>query len=409
MFDTSEPTATVDRPLSQERSELRLAFAGGGSGGHIVPGLHLLDALDFDGRSVSDLVWFQSGRKVEARVMEGVARRLGDASFERVCLEIEPTGGGAPSVPRLAWRLTPEVWRARSALRRHRIDVVLGLGGFTAVPVVLAARSLRLPVALLEVNATAGRATKVLSPLADMVFHAWRSTMPDGDDDKHLYVGAPLGPAFLPDEASITDGSAPDPDDRDGDLDRGRLKLEFGFAPDRPLLVILGGSQGAKPLNEFMSAHQTALLAAGVQVLHQVGPGRSTEGATSLDGYRMLEYINDVPGALAAADLVLCRGGASTLAEIGALRTPAWVVPYPHHPDKHQERNARQLGEGVRIVDESELVAQLAAELVQVLGPQGRAQRAAMRAALCGTVPTDGALQVWNGLFAMGRTLSRSD
>ncbi|MFT5049937.1 MAG: UDP-N-acetylglucosamine--N-acetylmuramyl-(pentapeptide) pyrophosphoryl-undecaprenol N-acetylglucosamine transferase [Chlamydiales bacterium] len=407
MFDTLQPTATVDRPLSKERSELRLAFAGGGSGGHIVPGLHLLDALDFDGRTVSDLVWFQSGRKVETRVMDGVARRLGGASYERVCLDIEPSGGGAPSVPRLAWRLTPEVWRARSALRRHRIDVVLGLGGFTTVPVVLAARSLRLPVALLEVNATAGRATKVLSPLADMVFHAWRSTMPAGDDDKHLYVGAPLGPAYLPDEARITDGgvSAPELDEHG----RGRLKAEFGFAPDRPLLLILGGSQGAKPLNEFIGANETALLAAGVQILHQVGPGRSTEGAASIDGYRMLEYINDVPGALSAADMVLCRGGASTLAEIGALRTPAWVVPYPHHPDRHQERNARQLGDGVRIVDESELVASLAVELVQMLGPEGAQRRAAMREALRGTVPTDGSLQVWNGLFAMGRTLSRSD
>ena len=113
-----------------------------------------------------------------------------------------------------------------------------------------------------------------------------------------------------------------------------------------------------------------------------------------------------MPGALTAADLVLCRGGASTLAEIGAMGTPAWVVPYPHHADKHQEQNARQLGDGVRILEERELVAQLATELVRVLGPEGDAERGAMRAALAGLVPCDGALQVWNGLFAMRRAVS---
>lgn len=405
-----------------ERASLRLAFAGGGSGGHIVPGLHLLEALDFGERTLEDLVWFQSGRAVESRVMEGVARRLADTSFERVCLEIEPDGGGAPSLSRLAWRLTPEIWRARSALRRHKIDVVLGLGGFTAVPVVLAARSLRLPVALLEVNATSGRATKVLGPLADIIFHAWKGTMPGQEDGKNLYVGAPLGPAFLPEEPvrGPATGDAPDPEPgRDlatlegGDegldaLQRGRVKIEFGFAPDRPLLVVFGGSQGAKPLNDFIRQHQTALCAAGIQVMHQVGPGRSNEAAAPIEGYRVLEYVNDVPGALMAADLVLCRGGASTLAEVGAMGTPAWVVPYPHHADRHQERNARQLGDGVRILEERELVAQLAAELVRVLGPEGHAELAEMRAALSGAVPCDGALKVWDGLFAMRRAVSVS-
>jgi len=371
------------------RRPLRLAFAGGGTGGHIVPGLHLLDHVEAG--ELGDLLWFHSGRRVEERVMAGLEERLAPVPFEKLALAIEPDGGGAPSFPRIAMRLSPEVRRARAVLRAHRSDVLLGLGGFTAAPAVLAARSLGVPACLLEINAVPGKATRYLARFCKKVFHAWPATVPRERsarrEGRHVHCGPPLAPGFSPSFG--------------GSQESRRLKREFGFDDARPLLLVLGGSQGAKALNAFVRGHAATLLGAGVQVLHQVGPGRSFEGAGELTGYRALEYVHDVPAALVAADLVLCRGGASTLAEIAAVGTPAWVVPYPHHKDRHQRANAEQLGAGVRIVDESELGLRTRDELVHAAGPRGEAERRAMRDALLEAVPTDAAPRIWKALVGL--------
>src|SRR4030095_10179018 len=123
------------------------------------------------------------------------------------------------------------------------------------------------------------------------------------------------------------------------------------------LLVVLGGSQGARSLNEFVRTHLELLMQQGAQVLHQTGPGRLGEGARECAGYHKAEYLSEVPRARCGATAVLCRGGASTLAEVAALARPAWVVPYPHHADRHQELNARELHGGARIVPEDRLDA----------------------------------------------------
>ena len=354
------------------REPLRLAVAGGGTGGHVVPGLHLLDALQ---RELG-----ADPAAVEPEQIAELDRHPVVGSLERLVLPIEPPGGGAPSLRRLGTR------------------VLLGLGGFTTAPATLAARSLRIPVVLLEINATAGKATRTLGPLASRVLHAWRETLPpDREGAKHQLVGPPIAPRFLP--------------PRDIGAAQSVAKDELGFRPDRPLLVVLGGSQGARGLNAFVRSHISFLLGSGVQVLHQVGPGRRTEGADDLEGYAAVEYLDEVSLALVAADGVLCRGGASTLAEVGAIGTPAWVVPYPHHADRHQVRNARQLDGGVRIVEEQDLDHGRCEELVRFLGEGGMDERLRMRECLRAAVPTDAAERVWGELRTLAdapRTWSTS-
>lgn len=368
---------------------LRLALAGGGTGGHVLPGRNLVE----HGRALgetADLLWFQTGRSIEESAMAGFEPPAG---FERRTLRLEPAGGGAPSLARLGLLTAPATLVARRALLAHRSQVLLGLGGFTSLPAVLAARSLGLPVALLEINAHPGRATQWLARHARRVFHAWPSTLPERDaPGRDLWTGPPLGRAFRPDEGG-------------GDA-RGELRAEFGFATGAPLLVVLGGSQGALGLNRFVAAAAEVLAERGVAVLHQTGPGRLAEAAAPSPTYKPVEYVARVDRALRAASLVLCRGGASTLAELGALRVPAWVVPYPHHADRHQERNARQLGAGVRVVPEAELDLEAARELARLCGPAGAERRAEMRAALEGRVPLDGAQRIWRelGLLARGAT-----
>jgi UDP-N-acetylglucosamine--N-acetylmuramyl-(pentapeptide) pyrophosphoryl-undecaprenol N-acetylglucosamine transferase len=266
--------------------------------------------------------------------------------------------------------------------------VLLALGGYTEVPAVLAARSLGIPVVLLEINSVPGKATRALAGLAECVVHAWPTPLERGKR-RHRCLGPPLAPAFVRDPA----------DERASAAARERL----GFRPEAPLLVVLGGSQGAAPLNRFVAAHARALLDAGVQILHQTGPSRGGETAPATPGCRSAEYLDDVASVLDAATLVLCRGGASTLAEIAARARPALVVPYPHHRDRHQERNARALGAGVRIVPEERLDAALVPVIARLAGPDGARERAAMSRALREALPRDGVARLADELLLVAR------
>jgi UDP-N-acetylglucosamine--N-acetylmuramyl-(pentapeptide) pyrophosphoryl-undecaprenol N-acetylglucosamine transferase len=386
---------------------VRLGLAGGGTGGHLVPGLQLLEeARSSTGRSLGgrdtgghlvpglqlleeapcleDLVWFVTGRAVEERVLAGLEARLAPLPCERVRLALEPRGGGAPGPARLLSRALPTRREARSALVRHRTDVLLGLGGFTSLPCVLAARGLGIPVVLLEVNAVPGRATRWLARFSARVLHAFPHSVPARPGRRHRCIGPPLARAFR--------GGAPTPDESRA------ARVRLGFQGEGPLLLVLGGSQGAQALNRFVRVYAGLFAAHGIDLLHQVGPGRLVEGASSAaPGYRAVEYVDDVPLALRAATLVLCRGGASTVAEVGALCRPAWIVPYPYCADDHQAHNARQLAEGggARIVRQADLDADAARALVRLAGDDGAAERGAMSRALEGRVPTDGVSRLW--------------
>lgn len=365
----------------------RLAFAGGGTGGHIVPGLHLLADAASRGRAPSDLVWFTSGREVENSALAGLARLA--PGCERVVLPLEPSGGGAPSLAQLARRALPATWRARRALQAHRSEVLLGLGGFTSLPAVLAARSLGLPCALLEVNAVPGKATRMLARLVRRVYHASPASLPSAAGSRHVVFGPPLDPALAR--------------GRGTSIERRAIAQAAGLPGEGTLLLVLGGSQGAGSLNRFVADHAGTLLASGAEVLHQCGPGRLESAPTERPGLVVREYLAEIPDLLRAADLVLCRGGASTLAEVAAARVPLVVVPYPHHADRHQERNARGLGAGVRIVDDAALDADLARELARLLGPSGAAERAERAAALEQAVPLDAARRILDDLETLAR------
>lgn len=363
-------------------SGLSLAMAGGGTGGHVVPGLHLLSHFLAGPLALEDCLWFLSGRAVEEEALAGleaverrVARRI-----ERVVLDLEPPGGGAPSKARLLARIGPATAAARRALKRHGSQVCLGLGGYTSVPACLAARTLGIPVAVYEINTVPGLATRWLTPLAARVFHAWPDSVPERGG-KHVLTGPPLGPGFF---------------DRTGPEE---ARAALGFERDRPLLLVLGGSQGAGALNRFVSAFAGRIIDAGGQILHQVGPGRLDEGLADQPAYRREEYLRPMQQALAAATCVLARGGASTVAEVGAMRRPAVIVPYPHFPDRHQEQNARRLGAGALVVPEEELGESTCDELIALLGDAERRER--MAEALAGAVPADAGERMRDELIAL--------
>ena len=354
-----------------------------------MPGVHVLAHMLRSGVEVSRVLWLGAGRGVEERVLEGARTLLGDVPLESVSLGLEDVRGGAPTPRELLLRLVPAVRRARAALLSRGCDVLLGLGGASTFPAAVGARLAGVPLHLLEINAVPGRATRWLAPLAESVLHAWPSSLPGRPSARHTVCGPPLSPAFTV--------GAPTPEETR------EARRRLGLDPDRPVLVLLGGSQGALGINRFGRAFAPRFLAEGIQVVHQLGPGRREEGAADASGYVPVEYVEDVPAVLASATLVLCRGGASTLAEVAARARPAWVVPYPHHKDRHQEKNARALGEGVRIVDESELGGAAFSELVALCREGGAPAREAMTAALREAVPLDAGPRVVEALLTSCR------
>lgn len=380
-------SAAAELPLGA--AGLRIAFAGGGTGGHVVPGVHLLRHMATTAPPAA-VLWFGAGRRAENCALRGLSGVLEPGvRFEKVDLRLEPEGGGAPSPWALATRAAPAARLARRALARGRIGVVCGLGGFTSLPVVLAARSLGIPVALLEVNAVRGRATRWLAPLVDVVLHAWPGSLPAREPRvaRHALVGPPLGPAFV----------APP----FGPEERAAEKRALGFAPERPLLVALGGSQGAAWLNRFARERAADLAGRGLSVLHQVGPGRAGEAAPAGERYRAVEFQGGMERVLRAADVVLTRGGASTLAEVAAAGAPAVVVPYPHHRDRHQLANARALGDGAVIAEESEGDDALLDRLDELVVRAGERERRSR--ALAERVPRDGAARLFRELALLSQ------
>ncbi len=330
---------------------MRVLFAGGGTGGHLVPGMALAHEVRARG---GDTLFVTAGRPIESALLR-------EERFVSLPLE---TGSGALGPAAVALRLPGAVRDARRLLRSFRPDVVVGLGGLASFPVSLASRWERIPVVLLEINAVPGRATRWLAPLARRVLVA-------GDDAarvlgaRALVTGTPLRAGFerLP--------------------DRREARAALGFEAERPLLLVLGGSQGASSLNRAVAGCLERFEADSIQLLWLTGPGKDGEARRACASRsrlraRVLPYLEEAAAAFAAADLAVCRSGAGTVSELAAAGLPAIAVPYPHHRDHQQLRNAARLGEGALVVEDADLTpARLASEVGELLADPARRARMA--------------------------------
>jgi UDP-N-acetylglucosamine--N-acetylmuramyl-(pentapeptide) pyrophosphoryl-undecaprenol N-acetylglucosamine transferase len=223
---------------------------------------------------------------------------------------------------------------AARILRRRRPDVVLGGGGYVAGPMALAAGLLRVPAALTEADAHLGLANRLAAPFARRVFLAFPVEGLDGE--KYRVVGRPIPKRSQP-------------------VDRAAARRLFELPVEGPVVLVFGGSQGARRLNE---AAIEAFAAEGPAVLHLAGERDYPELAprVSRPDYRLLSFTDDFGAALAAADLVVSRAGGSVW-EIAATGRPALLVPYPHATADHQTKNARyfEQGGGAVVVLEEQL------------------------------------------------------
>ena len=291
----------TQRPLS-------LVLAGGGTAGHISPLLAVAGAVrETAPQTRIKVVGTAAG--METRLVPAAGYEL--AVIDRVPMPRKPGG----DLIRLPGRLLRAVTQAGAILDEAAADVVVGVGGYVSTPVYLAARRRKLPIIVHEANARPGLANRVGARFADVVGTAFAETKLPGAQ----LVGMPM-------RREISD--------LDRAHERAGAREALGLDPDRPTLVVTGGSSGAASINRAVEEALPALAAAGIQTLHITGRGKqllgSDGGLLTAPSYRQVEYVDGMEQAYAAADLLLARSGAGTVCEISAVGLPAVLVPLPH-------------------------------------------------------------------------------
>ncbi|WP_158887296.1 undecaprenyldiphospho-muramoylpentapeptide beta-N-acetylglucosaminyltransferase [Amycolatopsis anabasis] len=334
----SEPVTGAERGATAQGPTV--VVAGGGTAGHIEPALALADAV-MRLRPEAKVVALGTARGLENKLVP--ARGYPLELIPPVPMPRKPT----PELLRLPLKVRDSVKRTREVLNRVRADVVVGFGGYVALPAYLGARG-RVPIVVHEANKTPGLANKVGARFARSVAVAVPGTPLPGAE----VVGIPL-------RRSITT------------LDRAALRAEarkhFGLDPDAPTLLVFGGSQGAQSINAALSGAAKDFADAGIGVLHAHGP-KNTLAVQDFPGkppYLPVPYLERMDLAYAAADVVLCRSGAMTAAEVSAVGLPAIFVPLPHG-NGEQAVNARPAVDAgaALMVDDADLTPGKVAELV---------------------------------------------
>jgi UDP-N-acetylglucosamine--N-acetylmuramyl-(pentapeptide) pyrophosphoryl-undecaprenol N-acetylglucosamine transferase len=342
---------------------MRVLLAGGGTAGHTSPLLATADALRRLEPTV-EITCVGTRRGLETRVVP-------EAGYPLELIPPVPLPR-RPSVDllRVPGRLRGAVRAAGEVLDRIQPDVVVGYGGYVSMPVYLAARRRKLPVVVHEQNALPGLANKAGARMARRVAVSFPATpLPHAE-----YVGLPI--------RTMISG-----------LDRAGLRAEarafFGLDPDRPTLVVTGGSQGARTINNGVAGAARALGDAGVQVLHVVGPKNEVTVEQGGAPYVVASYVDRMDYALAAADLVICRSGANSVTEAAAVGVPAVFVPLPIG-NGEQELNARPIvdaGGALLVADAAFTTDWVLATIPALVADAGRL--AAMSAAASGLIPRD--------------------
>lgn len=362
---------------------MRVVVSGGGTGGHIFPALAVVEALERADPSGERLyIGGSTGMETQIVPQAGVPFQAVTAKKLRKLVSFGTIG--------VAWSLFKGYREARAYLKKFRAEAVVGTGGYVAGAAMLAGVTLGLPTLILAPDLIPGRTNRLLGRFAKKVCLVFPESIPAFGTAKSVVTGLPLrSDIVLP--PTVTKQQA-------------RCSFK-GMRPDAFTVLVAGGSQGARAVNERVLAAVPALLAAGVQVLHQTGPKNFEEvteqakakGLTAEQGYLPLAFFDStqMPLALRAADIFLCRGGISTLSEAMANGLPAIVVPLPTAYADHQTANAKALeaaGAGLHRAEYGLTGAQLSAEILELksaperLAAMSQAGRALGRADAADTV-----------------------
>lgn len=357
---------------------LQIVFAGGGTAGHLFPGLAVAAELT-QAAARPRIVFAGTGSALEQRLVR-------EAGCEYLALRCSPLAGGVRGMCRFVGENMAGYREARRYLQREQINLVVGLGGYASVPCARAAIANRVPLVILEQNAIPGKATQWLAPRADLLCTATDET------GKDLRSVVPVCVTGNPIRAGFQKWIRPI------DL-RGSKRGRW-----RHRLLVLGGSGGARSLNEHVpkALYKLRQKMRGWQIVHQTGAD-DVEATRAL--YRKLvipavvaPFVENMPAVMRRTDLAICRAGGSTLAELAATGVPAVLVPYPHAAEDHQLRNAEVYAAAgaAKIVDERRISARLDDALAATTGEllTNCSARRAMSSAMRQLARPDAAWQV---------------
>ena len=343
-----------------------MVFAGGGTGGHLFPGIAVARAL-VRRHPHAYVVFVGTGRGIEARALA-----LEGFRFERV--RSAGLMGKSPRAIARAVALAPlTLFDAARVLRRARPDLVIGLGGYSAGPVVLLAALAGRSTMLMEQNAVPGLTNRMLSPVVQAAAVSFETTAARFGA-RAFVSGNPVREGFF-----------------------AVARVDRAARTGAPTVLVLGGSQGAHRLNAALvaTAAELAAMPGGIRIIHQTGEHDRgwVQGAYRQAGLeaRVKAFFESLHEEMRAADVVVCRAGATTLAEVTAAGLPAVIVPLPTAANDHQRRNAAVLAAAgaAEVIEEADLERRLVPRLVGLTVDRGR--RAAMSAAAAGLAKPDAA------------------
>ncbi len=305
---------------------MRIVIAGGGTGGHLFPGIAI--AEEFLKRDDQVRIIFIGTRKgIESKL-------LGQLGYELREIDIEGVKGrGIKALVKGAYQIPKSIWQSRSILKQFSPHIVVGVGGYASGPAVLAAHFMRVPTVIAEQNAIPGITNRILANFADKIFVTYAQTRTYFPQEKVILSGNPIRAAFV--------------------VERSKEKEKKDYRQ----LLIFGGSQGAEAINKSIidMLPQLQSMKTRIHILHQTGSRQAEEVKKAYEQSgiqaKVTPFIVDMAGAYTDADLIICRAGATSLAEITAAGKAAILIPYPWAANDHQLKNAQALAlEGAAVV-----------------------------------------------------------
>lgn len=291
-------------------------IACGGTGGHLFPGIAIAYSLKEKGIKPLLLI---SEKKIDAQA----SQKYTDLVFITMPSIAKPPTLSLRMIS-FFFKLISSVYQCKKLIKKYQPIAVLGMGGFTSLPPILAAYQKKIPCFIHESNAIAGRANRLTARWTSRVFVGLEESKSFFPTNKALWIGTPLRKEMqqLP--------------------SKNEARKELGLEPSLFCVLVIGGSQGALHMNSII-LNMAKAKGDSFQILHLTGPAdyqRIKKESDNLSHYHCLAFCQDMPKAYSACDLVICRAGASTLTELSCLSIPSLLIPYPYAADNHQKANA---------------------------------------------------------------------
>lgn len=330
----------------------RIILSGGGTGGHIYPALAIYKRLKEKNPDL-ECLYVGTNNGLEATIVpkEGLAFKAIEMSGLKRSLSLDNV--------KVAWQMLTSTSKAKKIIKEFNPDIVIGTGGFVCAPVIFGAAQLKIPTLIHEQNSVAGLTNKFLSRFVDRIATSFKEVHDDFSNVKHkiTFTGNPRGQEVI----NVAKDST-------------ILSRQYGFSDNLPTVLIFGGSRGAPAINKSAIESVREFASKGYQVIIGTGSIHYEEWLTYLQtnnieipqNVKITPYIDNMPALFQAIDLVVCRSGATTLAELTALGLPSILIPSPYVTDNHQEHNAMALvnEQAAYMIKEAELNSTVLVQMI---------------------------------------------